>query len=98
MQSKFNFFYINHKSHNYLPHPCKYIEGRHSNVRPGFFGAVAFFEPNMTVVIKYLSQKVDFVNKMSSANLGPPQVKCRLLISSIFYVMNFPHFLEMLEL
>ena len=30
-------------------------------------------------------------------DIGPPQVKCRLLISSIFYVMNFQHFLEMLE-
>ena len=29
--------------------------------------------------------------------LGPPQVKCRFLISSIFYAMNFQHFLEMLE-
>ena len=29
--------------------------------------------------------------------LGPTQVKCRLLISSIFYVMNFQHLLEMLE-
>ena len=28
---------------------------------------------------------------------GPTQVKCRLLISSIFYAMNFRHFLEMLE-
>ena len=27
--------------------------------------------------------------------LSPPQVKCRLLISSIFYVMNFRHFSEM---
>ena len=30
-------------------------------------------------------------------HLGPTQVKCRLLISSIFHVMNFRHFLEMLE-
>ena len=29
--------------------------------------------------------------------LGPPQVKCWLLISNIFYVMNFQHFSEMLE-
>ena len=29
--------------------------------------------------------------------LGPTQVKCRLVISDIFYVMNFRHFLEMLE-
>ena len=29
---------------------------------------------------------------------GPPQVKCRLLISSIFDAMNFQHFLEMLEI
>ena len=28
--------------------------------------------------------------------LGPPQVKCRLLISSIFDAMNFQHFLEKL--
>ena len=28
---------------------------------------------------------------------GPPQVKCRLLSSSIFDAMNFQHFLEMLE-
>ena len=27
--------------------------------------------------------------------IGPPQVKCRLLISSIFYEMNFLHFSEM---
>ena len=26
---------------------------------------------------------------------GPPQVKSRLIISSIFYVMNFRHFTEM---
>ena len=26
---------------------------------------------------------------------GPTQVKCRLLISSIFYIMNFRHFSEM---
>ena len=31
------------------------------------------------------------------AHLGQTQAKCRLLISSIFYVMNFQHFLEMLE-
>ena len=30
-------------------------------------------------------------------NYGPTQVKCRLLISSISYVMNFRHFLKMLE-
>ena len=40
------------------------IEPRHSNSCPEFFGAVAFwFEPNMTIVIKYLSQKVDFWSK-----------------------------------
>ena len=40
------------------------IERRRSNFRPEVFGAVAFkFEPNMTVVIKYLSQKVDFWSK-----------------------------------
>ena len=30
-------------------------------------------------------------------DFGPTQVKFRLLISSIFYVMNFQHFSEMLE-
>ena len=29
---------------------------------------------------------------------GPTQVKCRLLISSIFDAMNFQHFLEMLQI
>ena len=28
-------------------------------------------------------------------DIGPPQVKCQLLISSIFYVVNFRHFSEM---
>ena len=46
------------------------IERRRSNFRPEVFGAVAFkFEPNMTVVIKYLFQKVDFLIKKI--------VKCR---------------------
>ena len=40
----------------------KQILWRCSNFRPEVFGAVAFkFEPNMTVVIKYLSQKVGFL-------------------------------------
>ena len=34
---------------------------------------------------------------MMKNTIGPTQVKCGLLISSIFYVMNFRHFLEMLE-
>ena len=37
------------------------IERRRSNFRPRFFGAFVFkFEPNLTVLIKYLPQKVDF--------------------------------------
>ena len=40
------------------------IERRHSNFCPGFFGAVAFkFEPDLTLVIRYLPQKVDFCSK-----------------------------------
>ena len=31
-------------------------------------------------------------------DLGPTQVKCQLLNSSIFDAMNFQHFLEMLEI
>ena len=43
------------------------IERRRSNFRPGVFGAVAFkFEPKMTVVIKNLAQKVDFLTKCRS--------------------------------
>ena len=43
------------------------IERRRSNFRPGFFGAVAFkFEQKMTVVIKNLVQKVDFLTKCCS--------------------------------
>ena len=33
-----------------------------------------------------------------NSDLGPPQVKSRLLISSIFDAMNFQHFFEMLEI
>ena len=37
------------------------IEWRHSNKQKWFFGAIEFkFEPNMTVLIKNLAQKVDF--------------------------------------
>ena len=34
---------------------------------------------------------------ISKLHIGPTQVKCGLLISDIFYVMNFRLFLEMLE-
>ena len=37
------------------------------------------------------------VKDMVHIDNGPTQVKCWLLISSIIYVMNFPHFFEMLE-
>ena len=39
----------------------------------------------------------DFLSKRAAYHYGPPQVKCQLLISSIFDAMNFQHFLEMLE-
>ena len=43
------------------------IERRHSNFCQGFFGAVVFkFEPNMTVIIKNLAQKVHFLAKCRS--------------------------------
>ena len=35
---------------------------------------------------------------LDQRNLGPPQVKCWFLISNIFHVMNFRHFLEILEI
>ena len=38
-----------------------------------------------------------FFLKSEYVHVGPTQVKCRHLISSIFYVRNFRHFLEMLE-
>ena len=37
------------------------------------------------------------VSCASIGNYGPPQIKCWLLIPSIFYAMNFRHFLEMQE-
>ena len=37
------------------------------------------------------------LNILESGDKGLPQVKCRLLISSIFDAMNFQHFSEMLE-
>ena len=43
------------------------IERHRSNFHPEVFGAVAFkFEPKMTVVIKNLTQKVDFLTKCCS--------------------------------
>ena len=42
------------------------------------------------------NQKVTFV--LLYKVIGPPQVKCRLLSSSIFDAMNFQHFLEKLEI
>ena len=51
--------------------------------------------------LKYTSVQCLIVNVefvlVQDPLLGPTQVKCWLLISSIFYVMNFWHFLEMLE-
>ena len=47
-----------------------------------------------TAVVKSLPRvyvTIEFCDK------GPPQVKCQLLISSIFDAMNFQHFWEMLE-
>ena len=46
------------------------IERLRSNFRTEIFGAVAFkFEPNMTVVIKQLTQKVDFWSKICQVPL-----------------------------
>ena len=39
-----------------------------------------------------------FEIRPSLEHYGPTQVKCRLLISSIFDAMNFHHFLEMLKI
>ena len=39
----------------------------------------------------------NFFKIVVAMGLGLTQVKCRLLISSIFYAMNFQHFLEMLD-
>ena len=46
---------------------------------------------------KLLQNQIQCIHIGLDLVLGPTQVKCRLLISSIFYVMNFQHFLEMLE-
>ena len=37
------------------------------------------------------------VRNVENEYISPTQVKCRLLISSIFDAMNFQHFSEMLE-
>ena len=62
------------------------IERRHSNKQKFFFGAVEFkFEPDMTVIIKNLAQKVDF------------RAKCRLrktavVFAPVWYVLcNFSY-------
>ena len=47
--------------------------------------------PNRSNLLKmYSALKLEY-------NIDPTQAKCRLLISSIFYAMNFRHFLKMLE-
>ena len=59
------------------------IERRRSNFRPGFFGAVAFkFEPKMTVVIKNLAQKVDFLTKCRSNQ------DCRSICAGTVYTLR----------
>ena len=40
----------------------------------------------------------DFLSKKAAYHYDPPQVKCQLLISSIFDAMNFQHFLGMMEI
>ena len=56
------------------------IERRRSNKQKWFFGAVEFkFEPNMTVLIKNLAQKVDFwANYRSNQD-------CRSICASTVY-------------
>ena len=44
--------------------------------------------------VKGQANSVNFDSDLD-LDLGPPQVKCQLLISSIFYAMNFQHFSEM---
>ena len=69
-----------------------------------------WFQPNMQWVkslriwrvirswnISVRLKRLKFESLLPLAAVGPTQVKCWLLISSIFYVMNFGHFLEMLE-
>ena len=50
-----------------------------------------------TLVCKAGNSKILCNILYATGTKGPTQVKCRLLISSIFDVMNFQHFSEMLE-
>ena len=67
------------------------IERRRSNFRPGGFGAVAFkFEPNLTVVIKYLPQNVDFCSKIVKCRSNQ---ECPSIFASIWYLVQVSHLL-----
>ena len=60
------------------------IERRRSNFRPGFFGAVIIkFVPNMTVLIKNLAQKEDFLAKCHSNQ------DCRSICAGTVPIINF---------
>ena len=60
------------------------IERRHSNKKKFFFGAVEFkFEPDMTVIIKNLAQKVDFGAKCRSKE------DCRSICAGMVCTLQF---------
>ena len=65
--SSFAIFSYRIDANRTAPFVSTQIERHRSDFRPRFFGAVVFkFEPNMTVIIKNLAQKVDFLAKCHS--------------------------------
>ena len=51
----------------------------------------------LDIVNKPSSHFEDLLNIVHTFDIGPPQVKCQLLSSSIFDEVNFQHISEMLE-
>ena len=72
---------------------------RASGVRLSAKSSLSVFVNTKILILSYKISIFAFTKKvLDQRNLGPPQVKCWFLISNIFHVMNFRHFLEMLEI
>ena len=62
--------------------------------KPAIIISLKKFQKNFKIVCPKKVQKRS--KKFQKMGIGPLQVKCKLLISSIFDAMNFQHFLEKL--
>ena len=77
-------------------HPCGKMSSKSCMVSP-----ISILEKLLHFVIFIVISDVasfDVCAIKDGKVIGPPQVKCRLLISSIFYEMNFRHLSEMLQI